>query len=106
MRMKRVWICAAGLGLLGTIFSPGSRAEQVKKPFTVADDIGRTTKEGSEDLHFSPDGSYFALVDRRGRLDNKHVEESLRSYSSSDEQHLLGGPDGTRPPATAWLIPE
>jgi len=104
MRMKRVWICAAGLGLLGTIFSPGSRAEQVKKPFTVADDIGLTLMEGSEDLHFSPDGSYFALVARRGRLDNNHVEESLRFYSSRDVQKFLEGPDGTQPPAPVWLI--
>ena len=104
MRMKRVWLCAAGLGFLGAIFSHGSRAGQVKKPFTVADDIGLTMMEESEDLYFSPDGSYFAIVARRGRLDTNHVEESLRFYSSREVQKFLEGPDGAQPPAPMWQI--
>src|SRR5205807_3845203 len=48
-------------------------AQQAKKPFTVADDIGLTlfhnpNGDSMESVVFSPDGIYFAVYSQRGRL--------------------------------------
>jgi hypothetical protein len=103
MSMKRAWICAVAIAFLGGIFSPKVRSGQVKKAFTVADDIGLTSLV-SEDLYFSPDRSYFAIVARRGRLDINNVEESLRFYSSRQVKEFLKHPEGAAPPLPVWVI--
>jgi len=60
--------------------------DAVKKPFTVADDIGLTLflgpRGGEPQLSFSPDGTYFAVWSERGRLDLNRIEDSLRIYRS------------------------
>lgn len=68
-------------------------AQQPKKPFTVADEIGLTlfgTPEGAPPkVRFSPDNKYFAVWSERGRLDLNRVEDSLRFYRSQDAQNFL-----------------
>ena len=103
MKRKQVWFCAAAMALLAGV--PFSRigAQQVKRPFTVADDIGITLMDGSDDARFSPDGSYFTVAARRGRLDINNVEESLRFYDSREIKKFLESPEGTQPPAPVWV---
>src|ERR1700694_118909 len=85
-----------------------SSAQQAKKPFTLADEIGLTLfddpNEGSADTNFSPDGNCFAVWTERGRSDLNGVEDSLRFYRSQDVKHFLEHPDKSQVPVPIWVF--
>jgi dipeptidyl aminopeptidase/acylaminoacyl peptidase len=85
-----------------------AQAQQTKRPFTVADEIGLTlfgTPHGGEpQVRFSPDGQYVVVWSERGRLDLNCVEDNLRFYRSSDIESFLTSPDGGKPLSPAWQI--
>src|SRR5260370_32361273 len=82
---------------------PRCQAQQTKKPFTVADEIVLTlfgNPDGSPpELHFSPDGQYFAVWAERGQLDLNLFADSLRFYLSADLGPFLDHSDESLPPA-------
>src|SRR5438093_6140428 len=50
---------------------PCCHAQQGKKPFTIADDVGLTAfgnRTAQQAIRFSPEGSYLAVLTVRGRL--------------------------------------
>src|SRR2546430_5637782 len=76
-------------------FVAAMRAQQTKRSFTVADDIGFTHFVSGSDPYgsafqiyapaqFSPNGELLAVLTARGRLDVSQVEESLRFYRTQD----------------------
>ena len=75
--------------------------DAVKKPFTVADDIGLTLflgpRGGEPQLSFSPDGTYFAVWSERGRLDLNRIEDSLRLYRSEEIQRFFENQQALEP---------
>jgi len=83
-------------------------AQQAKKPFTVADDIGLVNFAapfgGSKPIQVSPDGNYFVVYADRGRLDLNRPEDSLRFYRSRDIEDFLKRSDESQPPAPIWVI--
>src|ERR1700691_3113916 len=83
-------------------------AQQIKKPFTVADEIGLTlfSIPGGEapQVHFSPDGNVFVIWTERGRLDLNCVEDSLRFYRVQDIKNFLEHSDRTQPPSPVWVV--
>lgn len=89
---------------------PFCHAQQTKRPFTVADDVGltlfRPLSGGPPELHFSPDGNYFSVWSERGRLGLNQVEDSLRFYRSRDAENVLGRSDSDRsqPPSPVWIV--
>jgi dipeptidyl aminopeptidase/acylaminoacyl peptidase len=78
------------------------------QPFTVADEIKLTLFDypnGEEgEVHFSPDGRYFAVWAEHGRLDVNCVEDSLRIYRSQEIENFLEQPEGSRPPSPVWIV--
>ena len=74
-----------------------SDAQQTKKSFTVADEIGLTLfgnpNGGKADVHFSPDGKYFAVTTERGLLEINRIEDSLQFYRSQDVEHFVDHSD-------------
>ena len=87
---------------------PKCDAQQTKKPFSVADEIGLTLFDppsgGSPELHFSPDGNYFAVWTERGRSDMNSVEDSLRFYRTQIVENFLKHPDQPQPPSPVWIV--
>ena len=79
----------------------------VKKPFTVADEIGLTLfvspQGGEPQLSFSPDGAYFAVWSERGRMDLDRVEDSLRIYRSEEIQRFLENQQAPEP-SPVWVV--
>jgi len=75
----------------------------VKKPFTVADEIGLThfyeLGGGNGTASFSPNGNYFAVWSERGRLALNRVEDDLRFYRTQDVKHFLEHPGDSQPPS-------
>jgi len=95
------------LAFWGGVDSSSTYGQRPKRPFTVAEDIGLTLFNvqggGSPELHFSPDGKFFAVWTERGRLDLNQVEDSLRFYRTQDiEDYLKSG--GEQPPKPAWVV--
>lgn len=88
--------------------SPPARAQEAKRPFTVADDIEMTHFDFGSDpyslVRFSPDRSYFVIRTQRGRLDLNRCEDSLRFYRTAEVKGFLNGPDGPVPPAADWIV--
>jgi dipeptidyl aminopeptidase/acylaminoacyl peptidase len=88
---------------------PDVHAQQAKKPFTVADDIGLTLFRSpngpkTESVLFSPDERYFAVYSQRGRLDTNMVEDSVEFYRSEEVRNFLAkgnGPSKTQP---FWVV--
>jgi hypothetical protein len=82
-------------------------AEQTKRPFTVADDIGLTlfwtVGIARPKIQFSPDGNYFSVYSEHGRLDLNRIEASLRIYRSQDVEDSLKGSNDA-PPQPIWVI--
>src|ERR1700730_14118073 len=71
---------------------PTALAQQDKKPFTVAGEIGlwRLLPDlAGPPTRFSPDGNYFAVYSTRGRLDLNRPEDSIRIYRSRDIESFL-----------------
>ena len=87
---------------LGTTAS----ARQTKRSFTVADDIGltlfATQGGGAPELHFSPDGKYFAVWTERGILKLNCVEDSIRIYRSEDVKNFLDAKAQAAQPV--WIL--
>ncbi len=83
-------------------------AQQTKRPFTVADDIGfvyfADLYGGAEAVRVSPDGNYFAVDTERARLDLNRVEDSLRFYCAQDVEKFLTHSDESRPPSPVWVV--
>src|SRR5712672_1636011 len=81
--------------------------DAVKKPFTVADEIGLTLfvspQGGEPQLSFSPDGTYFAVWSERGRLDLNRVEDSLRIYRSEEIQRFVENRKASQP-SPVWVV--
>ena len=97
-----VFLCLCGTGC--TVAS----AQQTKRAFTVADEISLTLF-GSlygepPEVHFSPDGKYFAVSTERGRLDLNRVEDSLRFYDSQDVADFLKHSGVAQPPSPVWVV--
>src|SRR5256885_3557246 len=80
----------------------------VKKPFTVADEIGLThfyeLGGGNGTVSFSPNGNYFAVWSERGRLALNRVEDDLRFYRTQDVKHFLEHPGDLQPPSPMWVV--
>ncbi|HYY72933.1 MAG TPA: hypothetical protein VE778_05015 [Candidatus Bathyarchaeia archaeon] len=99
-------LTAAAL-LAGSVGLSSASAQQAKRPFTVADDIGMThfaRAYGGASVGFSPDGKYFAVYTERGRLDQNVVEDSLSFYRSEEAKAFLGAGEGAVPPKPFWVI--
>lgn len=82
-------------------------AQQQKKPFTVADEIGLALfipEINTPDVRFSPDREYFAVYSERGRLDLNRPEDSLRFYRTGDVQKFLMHPPDESEPAPIWVV--
>src|SRR5216684_4028049 len=97
-------LLAALLCLNGTILT----GQQVKKPFTVADEIGLTEfgfpySSMQEPGKFSPDRNYFVVHTQRGRLDLNRPESSLRFYRTQDIEDFLMHSDKSEPPPI-WIV--
>ena len=84
-------------------------AQQTKKAFTVADEIGIAHfgdpyyKE-AEVLIFSPDGNYFAVDTERGRLELDCVDDTLRFYRVEDVAEFVNNSRGLQPPPAVWIV--
>lgn len=83
-------------------------AQQSKKPFTVADDIGLVNFEGPirgcDPVQFAPDRNFFVVYTDRGRLDLNRPEDSLRFYRSRDVADFLEHSVDSQPPSPAWVV--
>src|SRR5579862_1426719 len=105
---SRLRLLALGVIAFSSLaFSPRLSA-QAKRPFTVTDEIGLTlfnhlSGEAGE-IHFSPDGSYFAVWTERGRVDQNRLENSLRFYRSKDVKEFLQRPNKLLLPAPVWMV--
>src|SRR6266576_3675362 len=82
-------------------------SQQPKRPFTLADDIGLTLFEvqggGAPEIHFSPDGKYFAVWTERGSVARNHVEDSLHFYRTQDVETFLKN-EHVQPPKPVWIV--
>lgn len=92
----RGWLLAlTPLFLTSCVARGQNSAPTVKRPITVADAIGMTRLEPSDYfapdadqvVHFSPDGKRFALVLRRGNLEQNTNDFSLLLYQTADALH-------------------
>lgn len=78
-------------------------AQQAKKPFTVADEIGLALFGWPAEMLFSPDGNYFVVKTERGRLDINRVEDAVCFYRSQDVKDFLDRSDQSDPPPPVWV---
>ena len=83
-------------------------AQQVPRPFTVADEVGLTLfgiPTGTEEaVQFSPDRTYFAIFAEHGRLDLNRVEDSLRFYRSQGVERFLEHSSESEVPSPVWVV--
>jgi dipeptidyl aminopeptidase/acylaminoacyl peptidase len=88
-----IWFLIVVFVSFSGIHFPISSAQQAKKPFTVADEIGLALFDnpdgGPAEVLFSPDGTYFVVKTERGRLDINRVEDEVRFYCSRDVRNFL-----------------
>src|ERR1700691_896953 len=88
------------------VHSTIAQAQQATR-FTVADEIGLTLFDDPSGapakVLFSPDGSYFAVWNERGRSDLNRPEDSLRFYRVRDVEDFLQHP-GSQPPSPIWVL--
>jgi dipeptidyl aminopeptidase/acylaminoacyl peptidase len=97
-------ILLLSLALTSGAFLSAAEAE-AKRPFTVTDEIGLTHfGDEADDVQFSPDRKYFAVLAKHGRLDQNVVENSLRFYLSQDVGNFLDRSDESQPPSPIWEI--
>ena len=87
--------------------SSSASAQQVRKPFTVVDELGLTLFDspdgGPADVVLSPDGSYFAIQGKRGRPESNYIEDSLYFYRVDQVKKYLAGGDASQP-SPVWVI--
>ena len=97
-----------GFLCLFCIASSLASGQEIGKPFTVADEIALTVfvdaNGNPSQVHFSPNGNYFAVWSERGRLDLNLVDDSLRFYRSKDVEDFLKRDDMSRRPAPLWVV--
>jgi hypothetical protein len=107
-KMKVVFLGAAVLAAYGRVSSTTARAEQVKRPFTVADEIGLTLFDdpdgGDPELRFSPNGNYFAVWSERGLVSANRVEDSLTFYRTADIRDFMRQAASPSPPRPLWTV--
>ena len=104
-KMKFNWLFVGASVILYGLGCESLLAQQAKKLFTVADDIGVTEILGEGNLppeRFSPDGAYVAVFSDRGRVDVNQVEDSLRFYRTEDIKTFLAR--GGDAPAPIWVV--
>src|SRR5438132_1376758 len=105
---KIIWFLIVGVSCLSGMGSTTASSQQAKKPFTVADEIGLTLfgdlGGGRPEVHFSPDGNYFAVWTERGLLDLDRVEDSLRFYRSADIETFVKNTAESQPPSPVWVV--
>lgn len=106
--MKIVQFLIVAFAFLTVCHSATAFAQQIKRPFTVADEI-RLTLFGHPDgekpqVYFSPSGNYFAVWAERGRLELNQVEDSIRFYRSKDVQDFLSQPHDMQAPSPVWVV--
>src|ERR1700733_14916665 len=105
--MKIKLLFTVGFAFLSSTHSPTVLGQQLKSTFTVADEIGLTLfgtpLGGPPEIHFSPDGKYFAVWTERGRLDLNRPEDSLRFYRTRDIENFLEHA-GSQPPSPMWVL--
>jgi dipeptidyl aminopeptidase/acylaminoacyl peptidase len=87
--------CATGAIVLG---------QQLKRAFTVKDDIELVRFDDSTPIQFSPDGNYLAVFASQGLLDLNRVENSLRLYRVEEVQEFLSHFDKSEPPSPVWIV--
>lgn len=78
-------------------------AQQVKKPFTITDEIGIALFDWPAEVLFSPDGNYFAAKTERGRLEIDRVEDAICFYRSQEVKDFLDRSDQSHPPSPVWV---
>src|SRR6266566_3461758 len=104
---KVIWFFLVAITYLSGTGSTIASAQQAKKPFTVSDEIGltlfNTPGNGQTELHFSPDGNYFAVWSERGVLELNCVEDSLVFYRSQAVENFLEH-SGESPPSPVWVV--
>src|SRR5258707_959932 len=76
-------------------------------PFTVVDDIGmsefvRLDGQSEQEVKFSSDGRYFAVITKRGIVERNQVEDTLRVFSSAAVQESVR--KFVTPPAARLLL--
>src|SRR5260370_13927803 len=108
-KMKISWFQIISVVSLIGIASHIASAQQAKKPFTVADEIGLTLFDDlpggrAAEVLLSPDGNYFAIWSERGRVDLNRVEDSLRFYRRQDVEAFLKHPDASHPVTATWIV--
>ena len=100
-KAKIILFVLGGFLYLTSIFSPLILAQQTKRPFTVADEIGLALFDDPNgpprEVLFSPDGNYFVVKTERGRLDINRVEDSVYFYRTQDVRAFLDKPEASRP---------
>src|SRR5690349_19388641 len=94
IRMMNFMHSVSAITIISVVALPALSAQQLKKPFTVADDIGLTLfsdPNGAkmESVLFSPDEKHFAVYSQRGRLDTNMVEDSVAFYRTEDVKNFL-----------------
>lgn len=104
---------AALIPILAIVFLSGNIAEiamaqEVKRPFTVAEEIGitlfGTPNGGDPEIRFSPNGKYVAVWSERGSLELNQVEDSLRFYYSRDLEDFIARTAPSKPPSAMWIV--
>jgi len=101
--------CLSAITIVAATGIPALNAQQLKKSFTVSDDIGLTLFSDPnglkmESVVFSPDNRYFAVYSQRGRLDVNLVEDSISFYRTEDIKKFLGKDGSAAPPAPFWVV--
>jgi dipeptidyl aminopeptidase/acylaminoacyl peptidase len=108
-KMKVIWLSTVILAFPGGVGLTILSAQEAKKTFTVADEIGLTHfgdpyTGQAEAVQFSPDGNYFAVYSQRGRLDKNLVEGSIRFYRTQDADSFLEHSNQLQPPSPIWVV--
>ncbi len=109
LRTTIIWLFVIVFIALIGVHSPIVSAQQTKRPFTVADEIGLAHfgdpyQVQAEALRFSPDGNYFAVDTEVGKLDLNCVEDSLRLYRTQDIRDFLARSDRSQLPSPVWIV--
>jgi len=101
---------ARGLTGILTVFCINVGASAAaSRPFTVSDEMqlahfGDPYTKSADAFQFSPDGSFFAALIERGRIDLNRPEDTLRIYRSQDVLGHLKRSSNTQPPVPYWTI--
>jgi hypothetical protein len=105
--MRIIWSLISVFTFLGGIHTSIASAQQPKKSFTVADEIGLALFDDPNgvpgEVLFSPDGNYFVVKTERGRLDINRVEDTVRFYRSQDVKNFLDHSEASQP-SPVWTV--